>query len=106
MFAVQPTSGLDVSALATLSAEQLLVELAGVLTASQLERALRAYRRVTSEEARELHEQEQLHHYWDEDGSLVVQARLAPEDGALFLQALEAARERLQIADPDEARGS
>lgn len=30
---------------------------------------------------------------WDEDGSLVVRGRLVPEDGALFLRALEAGRD-------------
>jgi hypothetical protein len=50
---------------------------------------------VSTQEAREVHEREQLCWYWDEDGSLVVRARLVPEDGALLLQALAAARERL-----------
>ena len=83
-----------------------LLQLAGVLTASQLERALRSYRRVTTAEACELHDREQLDYYWDEDGSLVVRGRLAPEDGALFLAALEAARERLRQADEERRRGS
>jgi hypothetical protein len=75
--------------------EDEFLRLAEVLTASQLDRALRAYRRVTTAEAHEQHESEELTYYWDEDGSLVVRARLAPEDGALFLKALEAGRERL-----------
>jgi hypothetical protein len=70
-----------------------LLELAAVMTASQLERALSAYRRVTSAEARELHEQEQLEYYWDEDGEL-------------FIQAIDAARERLWQAGRNEERGS
>ena len=40
-----------------------------------------------------MQEWEQLSYYWDDDGSLVVRGRLAPEDGALFLKALEAGRE-------------
>ena len=34
--------------------------------------------------------------YWDDDGALVLRGRLAPEDGALFLQALEAACDALR----------
>ena len=37
---------------ATASSEERLLELAGALTASQLERALRVYRRITTDEAR------------------------------------------------------
>jgi hypothetical protein len=40
---------------ATASTEEGLLELAGVLTASQLERALRVFRRITVEEARATH---------------------------------------------------
>ena len=83
-----------------------LLELAKVMTASQLERALGAYRRVTTEDARDLHEREHLEWYWDEDGSLVVHGRLAPEDGALFVKSLEAARERLWQVGRDEGGGS
>jgi hypothetical protein len=72
-----------------------LLELAKTLTASQLERALRTYRRATTEEAKEAHEAERLTYYWDEDGSLVVHGRLAPEDGVLFLKALDVAREKV-----------
>ncbi len=75
--------------------EDELLETAKVLTASQLERALRAYQRVMTEQAREVQEWEKLSWFWDDDGSLVVRGRLAPEDGALFLKALEAAREKL-----------
>ncbi len=74
--------------------EEELLEPALHLTAAQLERAVRAYRRVTTEEAVAVQENAYLHHYWDEDGSLVLEGRLAPEDGAIFLQALDAARER------------
>jgi hypothetical protein len=72
-----------------------LLDLAKALTASQLERALRAYRRATTDEAHEVHEAERLTYYWDEDGALVVHGRLAADDGVLFLKALEVAREKL-----------
>ncbi len=77
------------------SSEEGLLELAGVLTASQLERALRAFRRVAAEDAREAHEFEYVDYYLDDDGSLFLRARLAAEDGTLLIKALEAARERV-----------
>ncbi|MGE5435355.1 MAG: DUF222 domain-containing protein, partial [Candidatus Doudnabacteria bacterium] len=70
--------------------EERLLELALELTAAQLERALRAYRRLTTEEAAAVQEAAYLDWYWDEDGSLVVRGRMAPEDGAGRLQALAA----------------
>ena len=78
---------------ATAGNEEELLELARVLTAAQLERAVRAYRRVTTAEARELQESAYLSVFWDADGSLAVHGRLAPEDGALLLRALDAARD-------------
>src|SRR5262249_45015200 len=75
--------------------EEELLELARLMTAAQLERAVRAYRRVTSEEAEAVHADAHLDLSWDEDGALVLHGRLAPEDGALLLRALEAARDAL-----------
>src|SRR5918992_262488 len=75
--------------------EEELLELARVMTAAQLERAVSAYRRVTTAEANDLHEDAHLTTFWDADGSLVIRGRLAPEEGALFLRALEAARDSL-----------
>ena len=80
---------------ATASSEERLLELAGALTASQLERALRVFRRVAAEDARETHELEYVDYYLDDDGSLFLRARLAAEDGTLLIKALEAARERV-----------
>ena len=80
---------------ATASSEESLLELAGVLTALQLERALRAFRRVAAEDAREAHELEYVDYYLDDDGTLFLRARLAAEDGTLLITALEAARERV-----------
>jgi len=81
---------------ATPESEESLLELALSLTASQLERALRAFRRIRSEEARESHELEYLDYYWAEDGSLYLRARLAAEDGTLLVRALDACRERVR----------
>jgi hypothetical protein len=88
---------------ATEEDEKELLELARVSTAAQLERAVRAYRRVTTEEARELQEEAYLSAFWAEDGSLELHGRLAPEDGALLLRALDAMRDALWN---EERRGS
>jgi hypothetical protein len=78
---------------ATAENEGELLALDRVLTAAQLERAVRAYRRVTTGEARELQEGAYLSVFWEADGSLALHGRLAPEDGALLLRALEAMRD-------------
>jgi hypothetical protein len=94
---------------ATAENEEELLELARGFTAAQLERAVRAYRRVTTDEARELQEDAHLSVFWEADGSLAIHGRLAPEDGALLLRALDAMRdERWQqgrgTAEPRPAR--
>jgi len=60
----------------------------------------------TRETARR-HRSRALHVYQDEDGMMVVRGRLAPEVGALLVQALAAARERLyqQARATDAAPG-
>jgi hypothetical protein len=80
---------------ATPASEEGLLELASTLTASQLERALRAFRRLAAEEARETHELEYVDYHFAEDGSLYLRARLPAEDGTLLVRALDAARERV-----------
>lgn len=87
---------------ATPESESALLELAGALTASQLERALRAFRRVSSEETGEAHALEYVDYYWGEDGSLYLRARLPAEDGTLFVRALAAARERVRARRREE----
>jgi Domain of unknown function (DUF222)/HNH endonuclease len=86
--------------------EEELLELGRHLTASQLERAVRAFRRVTREEASDLQARAYVGYGWEPDGSLVVRACLAPEDGALFVRALEASRDRLQEREWSAERGS
>jgi Domain of unknown function (DUF222)/HNH endonuclease len=86
--------------------EEELLELARHMTASQLERAVRAYRNVTAQEANDLQALAHVGYTWAEDGSLILRAQLAPEDGAFVLRALEAARDRLQERDWSDERGS
>jgi len=91
---------------ATGATEQELLGLARACTASQLERVVRAYRRVTVDEAREQQDAAHLSVFWNPDGSLEIHGRLAPEDGALVLRALESARDSLWrgSAEPRPAR--
>ena len=79
--------------IATAELEEELVEMARFATAAQLERLVRGYRRSVSRESAEaLHRERFLSHHWDEDGCLCVRGKLSPQDGALFLKALEAGR--------------
>jgi hypothetical protein len=87
---------------ATSESEEDLLGLARVLTAAELERTVRCYRRVTALEARERLEEAFLSVFWNPDGSLELRGRLAPEDGALLLRALEAQRDQVW----NEGRGS
>jgi hypothetical protein len=77
-----------------------LLELARHATAAQLERLVRAYRGVVStqiEHANRAHGERFLSWSWEDDGSLTVRGRLPAEDGALLVQGLEAARDRLRV---------
>jgi len=75
--------------------ESELLELARHATAAQLERIVRACRRVSAREADDAYAGRYLVWSWDADGSLEFRGRVPAEDGALMLRALEAARETL-----------
>ena len=82
------------SRVATEKTEAQLVELARHATGAQLEKLCGQYGRVlraTSAQAQSFQQRQKLTTYWDEDGMLVVQGRLAPEDGAVLLAALDQA---------------
>src|SRR2546423_3100129 len=81
---------------ATPACEERLLRLGGVLTAPQLDRALRVYQRVTAAQAHRQHELEYVTYYWEDDGTLFLQTRLASEDGTLLVKAPDGARERLR----------
>ncbi len=84
---------------ATPAQEPQLLDLARAASAAQVERLVRAWRRVDGLEARQLAERRHLHRQvtmWvDEDGMLVIRGRLPPGAGAVVQQALEAAADRL-----------
>src|SRR5881296_207257 len=84
---------------ATPEDEERLLGVGRVGTAAQVERIVRGWRRVDrqaeAKESARQHATRALHVYDDEDGTVVVRGRLAPEVGALLRQALAAARETL-----------
>ena len=84
---------------ATPDTEGQLVGIGRAGTAAHVERIVRGWRRVDRRaEARETalrHAGRALHVRQDEDGMVMLRGRLEPEMGALFLQALAAAREAL-----------
>ena len=84
---------------ATPENEDYLLMIARHGTAAHVAKLVRATRSVqrTEEAERAEHQdvERSVHWYHDDDGSLVIQARLRAEQGALVLEALEATRERL-----------
>jgi hypothetical protein len=84
---------------ATPETEERLLAVGRAGTACHVERIVRGWRRVDRiAEARETalrHNSRALRVYQDEDGMVVIRGRLAPEAGAVLLQALTAARETL-----------
>ena len=85
-----------ITRIATPQIEAELLEMARWATASQLERLVRGYRRAVSVESAEAaHADRFLTTEWDEDGSLIIRGRLSPEDGALFVKAIEVAKEAI-----------
>ena len=81
-----------ITRVATSASGRKLLELARTGRASQVERVDRAWKKVDSEdetdEAKRLHEQRYLRDPTDTDGSVVIHARLPPEQGAGVLSAI------------------
>ncbi|MGB5661008.1 MAG: DUF222 domain-containing protein, partial [Thermoanaerobaculia bacterium] len=84
---------------ATAENEAELLEFAQVGTAAHVETLVRAWRRVDRRDELEhenlRHSSRYLQAYTDEDGMVVLQARLDPENGAAVLKALEEAEQVL-----------
>src|SRR5213594_3045623 len=89
----------ELTRVATPETEERLLAVGRAGTAEHVERIIRGWRRVDrkaeAEEAARQHARRALHVYHDEDGTVRICGRLAPEVGALLLKALEAARETL-----------
>ncbi|MDC1286422.1 HNH endonuclease [Gammaproteobacteria bacterium] len=86
--------------------EKELLDLARHATAAQVEKLVRAYRGVERQAQREQaavqYAARELTYYHDDDGSLVIRARLPAEEGAVVLQALNAAMDA-RYAEHSEA---
>jgi hypothetical protein len=96
-----------ITRVATAETEADLAELARHATGAQLERLVRSYRGVLAvalEDVNRVHEERYLDLSWDDDGSLAIRGRLPAEDGALFIAALEAARDQLRERTDDGER--
>lgn len=76
--------------------EAALLELALDLTASQVERTVRQWRRAEVLNAGEPPPEDRpsFDHWWDETGMLTVQIRMATEPGAAFMAAIDSVAER------------
>ena len=77
--------------------EERLLKIGRAGTAEHVERIGRGWRRMDrkaeAEETTRRHRSRALHVYHDEDGMVIIRARLEPEAGAVVVQALAAARE-------------
>src|SRR2546425_6467291 len=84
---------------ATPETEERLLAVGRAGTADHVERIVRGWRRVDRKaevrDAAQRHASRALHVYQDEDGMVILRGRLAPEVGAVLMQALAAAREAL-----------
>jgi hypothetical protein len=86
---------------ATPETEADLVSIALHSTGAQLDQLAAGMKRAGSlKDVNARHAARSMSHSWAEDGSLVVRLRLSPEDGALFLAGVDAARESLPEPDP------
>jgi hypothetical protein len=95
---------------ATAETEGQLIMIARHASAAQLERIVRAYRSVLGYELGRLgHELRYVRCEHDDDGSLLLRARLPAEEGALVLAALAAGRDALRegrAPRPERAQGN
>ena len=84
-----------ITRVATPENEHYFLQIALHGTAHHVETLVRTYRRATeAEELSREHQQQmnrEVRYHWDDDGSLVLKARLPADVGALVLKALEAA---------------
>ena len=98
---------------ATPEIEESLVEIALYSTATQLARVVRAFKgvldRIELDRSNARHVARSLVYHYDEDGFLVMRAKLTPEDGAVLLAALNEAAKEIEAqarADTDEAESA
>ena len=89
---------------ATPATEARLLAVGRAGTAEHVERIVRGWRRVDRkaevEETGQRHKHRALRVYQDVDGSVIIRGRLAPEAGAVLIQALTAAGDALRAKPP------
>jgi len=89
----------ELTRVATAETEAQLLAVGRAGTAEHVARLVRGWRRMDrkaeAQKAARQHTSRALHVYQDEDGSVRIRGRLAPEVGAVLLKALAAAREAL-----------
>src|SRR5881296_1717924 len=97
----------ELTRVATPETEVRLLAVGRTGTAEHVERIVRGWRRMDRKaealEATRNHRARALHVYEDEDGTVRIRGRLAPEIGALLLKALEAARDALYQRGREQA---
>jgi hypothetical protein len=85
--------------------ESVLLNVAEQGTVSHIEKLVRVYRRLNRADERgaanALYAERYLQAYVDHDGTVVIRARLAPEQGSQFMTALRAASDALRDAERD-----
>jgi Domain of unknown function (DUF222) len=84
--------------------EALLIEFATAATASQTERTVRQWRRANNPGEQTLAGRRQFSSWWDDDGMLVLRARLTPEQGAALITAIDSLAERAARRDRAQAK--
>ncbi len=98
-----------ITRVATGETEEQLVEMAGLMTAAQLETVLRGYRkasRASDDLAATRLKRKDLTYCWDDDGCLVGHFRLPAEEGALLASAIEAAVSVEDVQDAEQEGAS
>ena len=74
--------------------EAALLEFALEATASQVERTVRAWRRADAPDSESQAARQRIDWWWDDDGMLVLKTRMAPEQGAALVAAIDSLAER------------
>ena len=103
-----------ITRIATTENEDYLLMIARHSTAAHVERLVRAYRQADREaalaKANAAHRGRTCTWYFDDEGSLVIKARLPAEAGALFIEGMVSASSDLEfdssVADGDNARAA
>lgn len=94
-----------VTRVATPDSDAQWADIALEATAAQLERIVRRHRRAERSDeitrTQNHNDHRALHAFYDDDGMLVLQGRLAPEAGAVVLKALKAAAAQHTAADDE-----